>query len=77
MHFIPKPGKDDYTNPRAYRPISIVSFLFKALERVVLWHIEDDVLINNPLNKISMDSDVVTQLNQHYQTSLTRWSPQF
>ena len=49
--FIPKPGKDDYTNPRAYRPISLVSFLFKALERVVLWQIEDNVLSKCPISK--------------------------
>jgi ribonuclease HI len=39
--FIPKIGKDDYSQPRAYRPISLTSFLFKALERLVLWHIEE------------------------------------
>ena len=49
--FIPKPGKDDYTNPRAYRPISLVSFLFKALEKIILLEIEDNVLSKKPLSK--------------------------
>jgi hypothetical protein len=39
--FIPKMGKDDYSHPRAYRPISLTSFVFKALERLILWHIEE------------------------------------
>jgi hypothetical protein len=29
--FIPKPGKDQ-SSPRAYRPILLMSFLFKTLE---------------------------------------------
>ena len=48
--FIPKMGKDDYTSARSYRPISLVSFLFKALERVVLWHLEENVLSINQLS---------------------------
>jgi hypothetical protein len=38
--FIPKPGKEDYTKRRAFRPIALMQFLFKALERLVKWHIE-------------------------------------
>jgi hypothetical protein len=33
--FIPKPGKSDYTDKRAFRPISLMSVLFKTLERLV------------------------------------------
>jgi hypothetical protein len=33
--FLPKPGKDGYTNSRAFRPISLMLFLFKTLERLV------------------------------------------
>jgi hypothetical protein len=29
--FIPKPGKSDYTDKRAFRPISLMSVLFKTL----------------------------------------------
>jgi ribonuclease HI len=38
--FLPKPGKDDYTERRAFRPISLMPFLFKTLERLVKWHME-------------------------------------
>jgi hypothetical protein len=40
--FLPKPGKDDYTNRHAFRHISLMPFLFKTLERMVKWHVEDD-----------------------------------
>jgi hypothetical protein len=42
--FIPKIGKDDYSNTRAWRPISLMSFVFKTLERLILWHLEEMVL---------------------------------
>ncbi|RAL58046.1 hypothetical protein DID88_009541 [Monilinia fructigena] len=32
---IPKPNKADYTNPRSYRPIALLSVLGKGLERLV------------------------------------------
>ena len=49
--FIPKAGKDDYTKAKSFRPISLTSFLFKGLERVVLWHLEETTLLENPLSK--------------------------
>jgi hypothetical protein len=39
--FIPKLGKSDYSSPRAYRPISLMSFFFKTLERLVQWRLEE------------------------------------
>lgn len=39
--FIPKPGKTDFTNPRAYRPISLMPFFFKTIERLVQWRLEE------------------------------------
>jgi ribonuclease HI len=48
---IPKSNKSDYSNPRSFRPISLTSFLFKTLERLVLWHLEDTSLKHSPLNK--------------------------
>ncbi len=39
--FIPKPGKNDYSQVKSFRPISLTSFLFKGLERIVLWHMEE------------------------------------
>jgi hypothetical protein len=47
--FIPKPGKNDYTDRRAFRPISLMSVLFKTLERFVLWHIEETSQNRHPM----------------------------
>ena len=49
--FIPKHGKDDYSDPGAYRPISLATCLLKALERVVLWEIEEKYMSVNPLSQ--------------------------
>jgi retron-type reverse transcriptase len=49
--FIPKPGKSDYTDKRAFRPISLMSVLFNKLERLVLWHIEETNLTNRPMHE--------------------------
>ena len=48
--FLPKAGKDDYTNRRSFRPISLMSVLFKTLERLVLWHLEETTLHRNPIH---------------------------
>jgi hypothetical protein len=39
--FWTKPGKDNYIDKRACRPISPMPFLFKALERMVKRHMEE------------------------------------
>jgi hypothetical protein len=41
--FIPNPGKSDYTEAKAYRPISLSSFLLMMMEKVVDRHATDDV----------------------------------
>ena len=48
--FIPKPGKPDYTNPKAFRPISLTNYMLKGLEKLVRWKV-DDMLVYHPLNK--------------------------
>jgi hypothetical protein len=56
--FFPKPGKFDYTEAKAYRPISLSSFLLKIMENLVESHIRDNSLREYPLHR-----------NQHaYQT---------
>jgi hypothetical protein len=42
--FIPKPGKLDYTEAKAYFPISLSSFLLKTIEKLVDRHIRDGAL---------------------------------
>ena len=49
--FIPKPGKKNYSEPRAYRPISLMNFMFKIIEKIRLWDVEELVLQKNPLHK--------------------------
>jgi hypothetical protein len=46
--FLPKPGKEDYTDRRAFRPILLMLFFFKALERLVQWRMDATAL---PLDK--------------------------
>jgi hypothetical protein len=56
--FIRKPGKSDYTEAKAYHPISLLSFLLKTMEKLLDRHIRDGALKEYPLHR-----------NQHaYQT---------
>jgi hypothetical protein len=56
--FIPKPGTLDYAEAKAYRPISLSSFLLKSMEKLVERHIRNGSLRGYPLHR-----------NQHaYQT---------
>ena len=48
---IPKPLKVDYTNPRAFRIISLTSSFQKLLERLILWHLEIDLKVPARLTK--------------------------
>ena len=50
--FIPKPGKNDYTNPKSFRPISLTSFLLKTLERMCDREIRDNALAKKPLHSM-------------------------
>ena len=49
--FLPKAGKPDYSERRAFRPISLMSVLFKTLERLVLYRLEETALLLHPLHK--------------------------
>jgi hypothetical protein len=46
--FIPKPGKANYTEAKAYRPISLSSFMLKMMEQLVDRHIRDEILGLHP-----------------------------
>ena len=41
ISFIPKPNKSDYQDPKAWRPITLLNFLLKGLERLILWDIQE------------------------------------
>lgn len=48
--FIPKIGKPSYTKTKDFRPITLSSFVFKALERIVYWHLENYFLPKDPIS---------------------------
>ena len=48
--FMPKPGKPDKANPRAFRPLSMNSYLLKAMEKTVKFHLEDTIFPEHPLH---------------------------
>ena len=48
--FIPKPGRNIYSGPRDYRPISLTLFLLKAVERLVDRYLRDEALAIVPLH---------------------------
>lgn len=48
--FIPKPGKSSYGNSNSYRPISLMSFVLKLLEKLVDKRIRFHDLERNPMN---------------------------
>lgn len=41
--FIPKVGKESYNNPKAYRPITLSSYILKGLERILQWFITNKI----------------------------------
>ena len=47
--FIPKPGKEDYTDPKSFRPISLSNYMLKGLERLCGWSV-DQVLDASPID---------------------------
>ena len=49
--FIPKMGKSDYSQVRSWRPISLLSYFYKTIEKMVLWEIEEKCLVSKPIHK--------------------------
>ena len=48
--FIPKPGKP-MSQAKSLRPISLMSYILKTLEKLLDRHIKDGVLVERPLNQ--------------------------
>jgi hypothetical protein len=48
--FIPKPGRNSYSGPRDFRPISPTLFLLKTMERLVDRFLRDEILVLKPLH---------------------------
>ena len=51
MVFIPKAGKNGYTSPKDFRPISLTFFLLQTVERLVDRYVRDKVLLRRSLDK--------------------------
>lgn len=49
--FLPKAGKDDYSLPKSYRPITLAPFLLKGLEKAILWRLESTILKRTVFSK--------------------------
>ena len=49
--FIPKPGKSDYAEARAFRPISLSNVVLKIMERVILRFLNAKVFSLRPLHQ--------------------------
>ena len=47
--FLPKPDKPTYSIPKAFRPISLMSFMMKIMEKLLLWRFEDTCMVARPL----------------------------
>jgi ribonuclease HI len=49
--FIPKPGKDSYHDASSFRPISLMSFVLKTLEKIIDKFIRDKFLLSKTVHK--------------------------
>eukprot|EP00116_Pleurobrachia_bachei_P009639 sb/3469901/ len=65
---LPKPGKDDYHSPKAYRTITLSPTLMKLHEKLLLWHLEADCLIykkiSNKQHGFKKGQSVITALHK-------------
>ena len=48
--FIPKPNRERYDLAKSFRPISLTSFVFKTLERLIKQYLDEKVLKEYPLH---------------------------
>ena len=65
--YIPKIGKDDYSIAKSYRPISLMNYLLKGLERLSVW-VADTALENHLLHINNMGSKKEKVQKPQYQT---------
>ena len=47
--FLAKADKPSYDVPKAFRPISLMNFIMKIQEKIIIWYIMDTVMIDRPL----------------------------
>ncbi len=66
--FLSKPGKSDYLQPKAYRVITLTPTLLKLQERVILWHMQEDLkmgaILSNRQYGFKRGNSTVTALHK-------------
>src|SRR5690606_31285209 len=50
VRFIPKAGRNTYDRPKDYRPISLMSFMLKVLEKLIDRWLRENILLSSPLH---------------------------
>jgi len=48
---IPKPGKSDYSDPSAWRPITITSAVYRLLMKYLTWELYNWIILNQMLSR--------------------------
>ena len=72
MVFIPKPGKL-LSQAKSLRPISLMSFVLKTLEKILDRHIRDGVLVKNHFTNTSMPTEQVCLQKPHSSRLYKDW----
>ena len=62
--FLPKPGKANYNSAKSFRPITLMSFFLKSLERLVLIHFTSSLKSHN--NQFAYCSNSNTEVALHH-----------
>ncbi|XP_071746075.1 uncharacterized protein [Lepeophtheirus salmonis] len=62
--FLPKPGKDDYSSAKSFRPIILSNFFLKGLERIVQWNIEETIPVLHSQHAYTRGLSTETALSQ-------------
>ena len=67
-------GKENYHDVKSFRMITLTSFQLKWLERLVLYHFNDDSNLQQGFLRSSMDSDQEFQLKLHCTNLYDAWN---
>lgn len=74
--FIPRPGRIDYNQAGAYRPISLTSSLLKTMERLIDRHVRDGPLRPRPLYALEFAYQATNPQKQHCTSLYMDWRTQ-
>jgi hypothetical protein len=70
MTFIPAPGKVNYAQAKAYCPISLLSFMQKMMQKLVIRNIKDGTLGHDAhiYNNLPTMHHVITLIQMQWKT---------